>query len=170
VTRPSATGATGAGRGGRFFQDPRRRPSLNFDAGRSEARRERALRVAHRLRPAGVRQYRIRLEMGGKISRRERGQRCRSVQEPSLTIRSVVDAQPVTNGCRDGPGMPHTTSRFWPAPDQSGRAESGIQSQRWMECRRNRSGPDSHEIPQRRRTGLVRDNQKDPRVDRGAVG
>src|SRR5438093_13208414 len=30
-----------------------------------------------------------------------------------------------------------------------------------MECRRHRTGPDSDEIPRRRRTGLVRDNQTD---------
>jgi hypothetical protein len=47
----------------------------------------------------------------------------------------------------------------WPAPRQSGRAESGVQPRQWMECRRHRTGTDSDEIPQRRRTGLVRDNQ-----------
>src|ERR1022692_239112 len=30
-----------------------------------------------------------------------------------------------------------------------------------MECRRHRTGPGSDEIPRRRRTGLVRDNQTD---------
>ena len=49
----------------------------------------------------------------------------------------------------------------WPPPHQSGRAERGLQPQHWMECRRHRTGPDSDEIPRRRRTGLARDNQTD---------
>jgi SAM-dependent methyltransferase len=52
-------------------------------------------------------------------------------------------------------------SRYWPAPRQSGRAESGVQPQDWMECRRHRTRPGSDEIPRQRRTGLVRDNQAD---------
>ena len=48
-----------------------------------------------------------------------------------------------------------------PAPHQSGRAESGVQPQRWMECRCHRAGPNSDEISRRRRTGLARDNQAD---------
>src|SRR5438552_628384 len=51
---------------------------------------------------------------------------------------------------------------------QSGRAESSVQPQQWMECRRHRTAPDSDEIPRRRRTGLVRDNQTD--LDCGLVG
>jgi hypothetical protein len=39
-----------------------------------------------------------------------RGRSCRSDQEPSLTIRSVVGTQPVTNGDRDCLGMRHTTT------------------------------------------------------------
>jgi len=35
---------------------------------------------------------------------------CQSDQEPSLTIRSVVGTQPVTNGGRDCPGMRRTTT------------------------------------------------------------
>jgi TPR repeat protein len=30
---------------------------------------------------------------------------------------------------------------YWPAPNQSRRAEGGVQPQRWMECRRHRTGP-----------------------------
>ena len=54
-----------------------------------------------------------------------------------------------------------------PHPVTSGRAESGVQPQQWMECRRHRTGPDSDEIPRRRRTGLVRDYQTD--LDCGAL-
>src|SRR3984893_8968970 len=39
-----------------------------------------------------------------------RGRSCRSDQEPSLTIRSVVGTQPVTNGLRDCPGIRRTTT------------------------------------------------------------
>jgi hypothetical protein len=38
-----------------------------------------------------------------------------------------------------------------------------------MEYRRHRSGPDSDEIPRRRRTGLVRDNQTDLDLVRSAA-
>src|SRR5262249_13782473 len=53
---------------------------------------------------------------------------------------------------------------------QSGRAESGVQPQQWMECRRHRTGPDSDQIPRRRRTGLVRDNQTDLDCGTGRPG
>ena len=46
-----------------------------------------------------------------------------------------------------------------PHPISQDRAESGLQPQHWMECRRHRTGPGSDEIPRRRRTGLVGDNQ-----------
>ena len=52
-------------------------------------------------------------------------------------------------------------SRYWPAPHPSGRTESGVQPRQRMEYRRDRTGPDSDEIPRRRRTGLVRDHQTD---------
>jgi hypothetical protein len=53
-----------------------------------------------------------------------------------------------------------------PHPISQEELESGVQPQHWMECRRHRTGPDSDEIPRRRRTGLVRNNQTD--IDRGA--
>src|SRR5439155_11819381 len=52
-------------------------------------------------------------------------------------------------------------------PTPSGRAESGVQPQHWMECRRHRIGPGSDEISRRQRTRLVSDNQTD--LDRGIV-
>src|ERR1700681_4907727 len=39
-----------------------------------------------------------------------------------------------------------------------------------MECRRHRTGPGSDEIPRRRRTGLVRDNQTDLDCGTGRPG
>jgi hypothetical protein len=40
----------------------------------------------------------------------ERGRSCRDIRDSPLTIGSVVGAQPVTNGCRDFPGMRRTTA------------------------------------------------------------
>ncbi len=54
----------------------------------------------------------------------------------AVVVRRFISAQEL-NRC----------SRYWPAPHQSGRAESGIQPRQWMEYRRHRTGPDSDEIP-----------------------
>src|ERR1700719_1461665 len=56
-----------------------------------------------------------------------------------------------------------------------GIAETGCASQPvfWVtqkECRRHRTGPDSDEIPRRRCTGLVRDNQTDLDCGTGRPG
>ena len=48
-----------------------------------------------------------------------------------------------------------------PHPVSQEELQSGVQSQHWMECRRYRTGPGADQIPRRRRTGLVRDNQPD---------
>jgi hypothetical protein len=42
-----------------------------------------------------------------------------------------------------------------------GRAESSVQPQQWMKCRRHRTGPDSGQIPRPDAPALVRDNQTD---------
>jgi SAM-dependent methyltransferase len=48
-----------------------------------------------------------------------------------------------------------------PAPRQPGTAAGGVQPQQWVGGGRHRTGPASDQIPRRRRTGLVRDNQTD---------
>jgi SAM-dependent methyltransferase len=48
-----------------------------------------------------------------------------------------------------------------PHPISQEELSAAFQPQQWMECHRHRTGPDADEIPRRRRTGLVRDNQTD---------
>jgi hypothetical protein len=48
-----------------------------------------------------------------------------------------------------------------PASHQSGRATSGVQPQQRLGCHRHRTDPASNQVPGRRRTGLVGDDQTD---------
>ena len=45
-----------------------------------------------------------------------------------------------------------------PHPISQEELRAAFNPKQWMGCRRHRTGPDSDEIPQRRRTGVVRDN------------
>jgi SAM-dependent methyltransferase len=45
--------------------------------------------------------------------------------------------------------------------ERPGYVASGVQPPQWMDYRRHRTGPDADELPPRRRTGLVGDNQTD---------
>ena len=53
----------------------------------------------------------------------------------------------------------HGGTLYGPAPRQAGRADGGVRPRHRVERRRHRTGPGSDEIPRRRRTGLVRDDQ-----------
>jgi D-arabinose 1-dehydrogenase-like Zn-dependent alcohol dehydrogenase len=61
---------------------------------------------------ARIQNRRRRLESHDEVVRSVAGKRrrCRSDQDPSLTIRSVIGSPPVTNGWRDSPGMRRTTT------------------------------------------------------------
>ena len=56
-----------------------------------------------------------------------------------------------------------------PAPHKSGGSESCVQPQHWVEHRSDQTRPDSDQIPQRRRTGLVGHNQTDLECATGLI-